>query len=431
MPHAPQFIFASRQHFDCCGCGLCCRRFRVSLTPAELKELQRHEWDNLPVSPYCISLGGNLFFNRAPRSDAGASASEARKDSHLPSCAFLDDDSRCRIHSRLGASAKPLSCRGYPFSIIPTFPGEITVSVRMDCPAVMQDKGPEISRHAATVRHLADELHLAGHGFSESQLCHITPANAKRLIRAIRQVLNEEPELHIIDRMGMLMLFAQHAEQLGAVFLNDTETMDEVYPGYAKNLKAELPEQPRYEVGHIEKATFRRLLTACCRRDEELLKTSLPTRIGWAWKIARILAGRGNLHDIGSEHPDFNLKNISIFDRKCPRLRNDAWENYLRFLDVKLETFQFFGTALYGTDIFTGLKCLFLTFPVAMTLARIHALAEQRQNDIAAEDVNYAVAAIDHSFGRNPAIARLLKQQHSLAGHFSSLLCALGIGDRK
>ena len=400
---SPKVIY-SNQKYSCKNCGLCCRRFRVQLTPQELKALQEHEWENVP-SRFHDTIDGLHFFKRTPESR----------------CVFLDDCNRCRIHSRLGEGAKALSCRGYPFSIVPTFPNEITVSVRLDCPAAMADDGIAVSQNASVAK-IISAMHFKGNGFSERQLGYLTVPTAKELIKQI-YILSDDTTLSVVNAMNSLMLFAQHAEQLGAAFLNDTEVMAQVYPKYAENLKQELPELLKYDLGKSEKIMFRRLMAAYCRRDEELLRIDVIARIRLAWKLCKIMVGRGNLRKIGNEHPDFQLGNVALFSREKVELSKYAWRNYFRFLRIKLETCQFFGQAYYGADIFTGLKALFMTFPLALALAKINAQANDRE--CSAEDVDYAVAAIDHSFGRNPAIGRILKLQNRLAGHFSSLVFAL------
>ena len=400
---SPKVIY-SNQKYSCKGCGLCCRRFRVQLTPQELKALQEHEWESVP-SRFHDTIDGLLFFKRTPESR----------------CVFLDECNRCRIHSRLGEGAKALSCRGYPFSIVPTFPNEITVSVRLDCPAAMADDGIAVSQNASVAK-IISAMHFNGNGFSEKQLGNLTVPTAKELIKQI-YILLDDATLSVVDAMNSLMLFSQHAEQLGAVFLNDTEVMTQVYPKYADNLKDELPELLKYDFGKTERMMFRRLMAAYCRRDEELLRIDILARIRLAWRLAKIMVGRGNLRKIGNEHPDFSLGKMQLFSHEKIDLDKTAWLNYFRFLRIKLETCQFFGQAYYCADIFTGLKALFMTFPLALALARINAMANDRV--ISSDDVNYAVAAIDHSFGRNPAIGKILKLQNRLSGHFSSLVFAL------
>jgi hypothetical protein len=78
------------------------------------------------------------------------------------------------------------------------------------------------------------------------------------------------------------------------------------------------------------------------------------------------------------------------------------------------------GAAYYGLDFFNGLGALFKTFPLAWAAARCQAAAQRSDSGTRSPDAaawRYAVAVIDHNFGRS----RLLQKESwaKVSAHFS------------
>lgn len=227
----------------------------------------------------------------------------------------------------------------------------------------------------------------------------------------------------------LLLAFADRMEKLGATFINDAHTMRDVMPSIMANLQQELAELPQIGLGYYDRAYFRQWFAIYCRRDEEATDRSLRQRLRRSLMIARVIAGGGNLRAFGKEHPDLPLRQAGAFatERWQPSAPA-AWESYRRFLSARLDCLQFFGVSYYGAAFFTGLKALFLTYPLVLCAARIHA-ASQKRTQIQADDVMYGVAAIDHVHGRSPLLqyqaGRHIEHFFS-AERFPELLCSLG-----
>lgn len=392
-------------------CGRCCRRFRVLLTAAEVERLSRLDWGDEKDVPLDFSekINGYPYFRR--QEDGG--------------CVFLDGNGACRMHKRFGFDRKALTCRGYPFNIVSTFPGEVSVLARMDCAGVLSDSGKSLLEQKADIEQLVSELRF-GSGFTEQQLCGMTRHAVEELCSQFALILKDE-SLPMGDCAKLLMSLAERAEQLGGVFLSDDQTMKQVYPSLLAGLRAAVPELPKHDLGGLARALFRQWMGTYCRRDEELLKTGFVPRIKQAWNQGTLAFGWGNLRNFGREHPDFPVRNAHIFNVERGNSSREVWKTYLRFLSVRLECFQFFGVAYYGTDIFSGLRALFLTYPLVLALARIEA-ASRGEKEICQEDVRYAVSAMDHCHGRSPALqfSSCRSREKFLASRYSSLVHVLG-----
>lgn len=404
---------AQDQRYSCLLCGRCCRRFHVLLQEPEIERLAALPWNEADHAPrdFHFKLNGYRFFRRR---DDGA-------------CVFLDEAGVCSMHRRFGFAIKALTCRGYPFNFASTFPGEISVLARMDCPAVLQNHGQLIREQRPDIEKLARELHF-GKGFTAKQLQGLE-RHSVEMLRDQCQAIVREDTLSSDNMALLLMAFADRMEKLGATFINDAQTMSKVMPSIIENLKQELAELPQIGLGAYERAYFRQWFTIYCRRDEESPDRGLRQRLRRSLMIARNIGGGGNLRTFGREHPDLPLRQAGIFaPDRWQHSPATAWESYRRFLSARLDCLQFFGVSYYGAAFFTGLKALILSYPLVLCAARIHA-ANQKRRQIQADDVMYGVGAIDHAHGRSPLLQYRLGRhlEHFFSGErFPQLLCSLG-----
>ena len=80
------------------------------------------------------------------------------------SCGFLSSDDRCRIHEELGAAAKPLTCRMFPFKFHPVAGGAV-VTASFGCPTIVANRG-ELVAGDSERRSLEDTYRDVAAGFS-------------------------------------------------------------------------------------------------------------------------------------------------------------------------------------------------------------------------------------------------------------------------
>src|SRR5262249_29213156 len=134
----PQPVVLPEARFACQGSGDCCRNYALGpLRDDDIARLQR-----LPLADAFPALGGEPFF--LERVIDGRTVRYLRTvDDH---CAFLQPDTRCGIHGRFGADAKPLMCRLYPFEQVATIAGR-RISDKGSCAsfAVSARSGPLVA----------------------------------------------------------------------------------------------------------------------------------------------------------------------------------------------------------------------------------------------------------------------------------------------
>ena len=178
MGSAPTIRIADKQNYACVLCGRCCRRFCVRITAEEAARLEALEWGDEPDVPrdFVDTLGGRTYFRR--RASGG--------------CVFLDEGTGgCRIHARFGFRPKALTCRGYPHNIVSTWPGEVSVVARLDCPAVQQNVGPPLTANRAMIQALVREMGIEG-GFTPRQLAGLERATIEAITAALVGLVSGE-----------------------------------------------------------------------------------------------------------------------------------------------------------------------------------------------------------------------------------------------
>jgi len=409
----PKVIIASQQRSGCIMCGRCCRRFHVRIEPRERDRIASLDWKGKPFArDFSTTINGYEYFRRKP--DGG--------------CVFLDDKGVCTIHAQFGYDVKALTCRGYPMNIVSTFPGEVSVMARLDCPAVLSNEGTPLPGQRKDVESLVAEMTFGRH-FTESQLCGLTRQTLETIRDKVANlVLSSQAPIPNLILAALKLLDA--LEKLGSAFLNDATTMKEVWPALLKRFKPEAEVKPRKaSLSAYSKLIFRTWLAAYCRRDEEILDRGMLSRLKLFKSNLAFISEHGSWKRLGDEHPDFPFKQARIFEAKpTTNPAEDTWIPFRRFLQPRFETLQFFGAAFYDTDFFTGLKALLKAYAHVLASARYHARANGR-DEITQPDVFNAVLSVDHCHGRSPSLRTPLSRNNENffdVQRFEKLLETLG-----
>ncbi|MFA5204514.1 MAG: YkgJ family cysteine cluster protein [Lentisphaeria bacterium] len=390
----------SGQRVDCQCCGRCCRRWRVALRPGEAERLDHWRARAAPDAAAVVErYGGHPYVAHTAAGD----------------CVFLDGvRNRCRLEEVAGAAAKPLGCRIYPFNLVTLFPGVLSCGVRFDCPAVRSNQGRELDAWRQQILDYAMALHPGGHGLDLKTLAHLEPPTVRLLADSFRTFLAESAgRLSPGAQTVVLWRAVQRFAGLGPAFVNDRETMAEILPRMLAKFAPDPAEERRGVPGAVSRALFRLWLANYWRRDQEWSGSrGAGARLRRAWLLVCLMAGHGSPAGLSSEHPDLALGRAGLFRLEPPvqplpgPAASDAaevWECWRRWLGGRLETWQWFGAAGYGQDLWGGLRSLLQAGLLVAATARVSAAAAGRPR-LAAADVQYAVGAIDHAFGRSPLL---------------------------
>lgn len=372
------------EKFTCHSCTRCCRGWHVELAPDEAARIGSLKW------PDADPLHGAKVLDRLR--GRPVIAHRANGD-----CVFLNaSNGLCRIHEQFGASRKPLGCRLFPFHIAPTFEGHASVTARMDCPSVVRNEGDPHTSQRGELEQLAREL-KPGKGFDLQTMCGLERRHVELIIEFLTTMLRTVP-----DPRGRALFLALFCDWLSeqSIAGPDREDLGEAYSLVRQQTEAALADQPRPPNAVIRMA-LRSLLALYLRRDEDLLsrRASRLRRVAASGAIA---AGLGDLRQLGADHPPAPLRKAKLFHRP-PTPTPEVCEPLWRLIGVKLASFQFMGAANQGRDLLVGLRSVAMLYPLTVAAARCVAAGADR-DVIRRDDMDFAIQAIDHSFGRSDVL---------------------------
>ena len=338
------------------------------------------------ASPF-VRHGGRTFLAHRPDGD----------------CVYLDAArGLCQIHARFGAEAKPHGCRLYPFQIVPTFSsGAPTVTARFDCPTVRRNDGAPHTESLRELTRLAKQMTLAT-PFDERARCSFDHEQIDAVCEFAGTLMGA---FETNDRRALFLAFLCDWLRGRAAGGEGFDRSD--LAGAFPELKADVESAataPQARAGMVVRVAFRTLLGLYLRRDEDVLN-GLAGRVGRLVAMGRFALGFGRFTGLGVTHPPGSLRLARRFDPGPAALDPSVFELHWRMIRVKLDTFHFMGSANRGHDFLSGLGSLALLYPLVLSAARYRA-AGRGAAVLDATDVDYGVAAIEHSYGRSAVLAQ-------------------------
>src|SRR5579871_2973578 len=379
------------QNWDCHSCTTCCREYVVHVSDEEKARIEEQGWSKE------AGFEGVPLFGRKGL---------IRKDRwHLTQrdggCVFLGEGGRCRIHERFGAAAKPLTCRIYPFVLVPS--GDYwRVGLRFACPSAANDQGGPLNQHLPEIREYAAiiEKRSPGARFVSPPALDgrqsLSWDDTGTLIRALAIIVSERQD-RIERRLRKCLALANLCRQ--AKFDKVTgDRLEEFLGILISALDAEAPADtsslpaPTW-VGRI---LFRQLLALYARKD-----TGVNSGVAVKGPIARVMAalrfarGKGIVPRVHGLLPETTFERMEESAEPWP----DAAEQVLeRYYLTKIESLQFAGPTNFKMKFWDGLESLILTFPAIAWLSR--AFIDMPRADAVVQ----AIRIVDDSFGYHPLL---------------------------
>ncbi|HEX3356825.1 MAG TPA: YkgJ family cysteine cluster protein [Tepidisphaeraceae bacterium] len=395
------------ENFSCRSCTDCCRSWFVELMPGERERIEKLAWpadDPARKATIFLEHSGKTYLAR--RSDGA--------------CLFLNESNNlCRIHEQFGFDAKPIGCRVFPFQIAPTFKDQATVIGRFDCPTVRQNLGASHADALPDLKRYTNQLNVASSGFDEWTSCRLEPEQIQDVSEFILTLMNG---FATNEQRAIFIAFLCDVLSQTASYDVDRVALAKVFPGLKKLVEG-VTAAPVRRPNWFHRMAFRTLLGLYLRRDEDVLN-------GRAGKISRVLAlikivlGRGSFHSLGLSHPPGKLRRAHLFKPLIQPRDPAVFGLFWRMIRNRLESFQFMGPANNNRDFLNGLRSLALLYPLVVAAAKYNA-GNRNASTIEPEDVDYAVAAIEHSFGRlavlNQSFTRRLEKLLLDQKHFGRL----------
>lgn len=369
------------ENFSCRSCTNCCRGWHVELMPGEMEKILALAWpagNRLHGVEGILKHGGRIYL--AHRGDGA--------------CLFLNESNGlCRIHEQFGIDAKPLGCRVFPFQIAPTFADQASVIGRFDCPTIRQNVGAPHADELPALRRYAAQQGVSG-GFDEATCCHLERDQIEAVcdfLGTLIDAFDSNPQ-----RVLFIAYLCDWLEQTSADEL-DRPLLAKIFPELKQVVDAAMKERlpkPNW----LQRISFRTLLGLYMRRDEDVLNGHAG-RFGRLLALMAVILGFGNFQKLGLSHRPGQLRKAELFKPTLPPDDPGVFALYWRMVRIRLESFQFMGSANDGRNFLAGLRSLALLFPLIAAVAKYSA-ANRNSSKIEIDDVDFAAGAIEHSFGR-------------------------------
>ena len=400
--------------FRCRCCGFCCSHFEVTATADEVERIGKLR---LPggIQPRegFAPLHDNLFT---------VVKDETRR------CRFMDDGGLCQIHRTLGATAKPVACRLYPFSIHTWVDGRVSADLRFICPAVGDPDGTRLADHLAQIREMAGLLRprekAADTTYSERN--PVSLAAVRQVHEGIKAILlaTEYPfplRLYITVKV---IDFHSRREMFPAIAAADAGFRTEALSFLSKAaalLTKELAQTERLPLR--ERIEFRSLVGGYLR-DDDAATTNWWHRFVRMRHFVAFGLGGGSLRRINPSCPETGGMECLTAAQGMP-VDPDAMAGFEMFFYGKLCAMHFCSRYVHHYTYELGLRHLLLTAPVAQAMAAMFARTEGRDR-IDRATMRRALTYIDTAFILSPyfrqAHTRRVLQQLTRPAIYAALL---------
>ena len=405
------------QNWSCHNCGGCCREHQIGITEEEKRRIEKQGWtpaDGIPTDrPLIIPLGAAWRLNHR---DDGA-------------CVFLNEQGLCRIHAKFGEPAKPLACQVYPYAVHPAG-SSVTTSLRFSCPSVVQNLGQPVAQQRNFVEQLAKQIVPANYSappapdlFTGQKL---EWSDVTRVQAFLERGLADR-RVGIATRLMRILSWLELLERAQADALHDARLGELLTLLHDASVRAQPDDElPVVRPSGLGRVMFRQMIAQLLRHDTEVTaRKGIVGRIGLLTGGIRFTLGVGRVPaqaDPVSVRVAFGMTARNRHDRTpwFSQLegefsgRNAEFDELLtRYMLVKVQGLHFCGKAFYDMPMIDGFRSLALMYPATLWVARYRAACNGR-DQLTLQDVQAALATLDHSFGYSPALG-LSSSRHRIA----------------
>lgn len=369
------------EHWDCHGCGECCRGTIVPLDEADLRRLREQGWRKRSEFRKLriirrLGLWGKQY-QLGKRPDG--------------SCVFLDaEKGGCRIHAEFGAEAKPRICRAFPVQTVP-LDRFAYVIVRRCCPSAAAGLGRPVNLHRDDIRQMAELREptglpapppiLRGHRRDWTDTLRVTDAIQNLLLDSryptVRRVMHG---LHLCNTLESCRLrkldSARLTELLGMLQTAAVEQSGQYF-------------QERSAPGRRTNMVFRSIALDYLRLHPRLLaEASWKAR----WKLTKtVLAISWGLRRIPRLGPEYPAISPESLQRPLGHLSPAVLQPLTEYFAASAASRSYAILGRADWPIVESFRALAVTYAVALWILRFWCPDREPQ----AEDTIGAIEAID------------------------------------
>lgn len=289
MPiNLPVRLLPVAEHWDCHGCGICCRHVIIPLSSEEYERIRHQGWEKEG------ELAGRRLFVRL------SWFKSQYRLAHRPDgfCVFLSAQGRCRIHEKFGSAAKPLICRMFPYQLVP-LDRFAYLTLRHNCPSVVSRQGRSLEEQRDSWQPLVENPRFFTHSAPPPPLTATYRGNWNQFLQVancverlltddrypvVRRLVHSVVLAQILDRCRLARLDAERFREL--IGLLERGTVNEADPLFGERL-------PPFRTAQL---AFRRCLIEYYRLHPGYrLETSWRGRFHWILTSWNMAMGRGKI----------------------------------------------------------------------------------------------------------------------------------------
>ena len=378
------------QRWDCHSCCHCCREYNVAVTAEERQRISAYDWKD------DTELAGEKMFVRSGWLSSRYHL-QHKKDG---GCVFLDADNKCKIHSRFGASAKPLACRLFPFVLTPTG-SDWRLGLRFACPSVTADDGKALTGHSKELSKLVKDLSkqedikkgdIPAPFLQRKQ--RMDWPDLLRLVGTLRTIMEDDSSP--VERRLRKWLALDALCREAKFDKVQGERLEELLEMLVALVDEDIPQTPSDlpAPDWVGRSLFRQQAAVYSRKDRGSMRgdvsRSILKRFMSGWRFGR---GTGKVPKVNRFIRDVEFAEIEAHQGTPSAEIEKLFQRY--FL-VKLNSLQFFGPSHFRLPFWDGLETLVLMYPLILWLARAME-AENRE-----QAVSLAMTIVDDHFAYNP-----------------------------
>lgn len=369
------------EHWDCRGCGECCRGTIVPLDERDLARLREQGWRERPEFRKLrivrrLGLWGKQY-QLGKRPDG--------------SCVFLDaEKGGCRIHAEFGAEAKPRICRAFPVQTVP-LDRFAYVMVRRCCPTAAAGSGRPVTLSRDDIRRMAEFREPTGlaapppiivrHRRDWRDMLRVTDTLERLLLDArypmVRRVVHGLQVCNVLESCRLKKLDSARLAEL----------LDMLQAAAAEQSSAYF--QERSAPGRRPSMVFRSIALDYLRLHPRLLAAA-----SWKarWKLMKtVSAVSWGLRRIPRLGPEFPAVSPESLERPLGRLSPAVLQPLIEYFEASAASKQYSLLGRAHWPIVESFRALAVTYAVALWMVRFWCPDREPQ----VEDMIAVIEAID------------------------------------
>lgn len=382
--------------YNCQGCGRCCTGWAVGLTDDDYNKVKDVNWGELKEE----LKDKELFVDKRKEFEAGVSMypvyTKTRPDG---SCPFLFD-SLCFIHGTLGESAKPGTCKLFPYTFIPT-PSGIFVSVVYNSMASVRNFGELLTNQR---KMLAEIWQIAvgqeqSKGLSTQAVSDVAISIKTSDLKAVRYDVNLVPGMpltwdeymHIDNRLIELIQSKEHPEVFDTLIAAGELLLEALKIKNKGGDLAQLAElaipQDSIDKYKLEAPTlFENLLfNLQCFRSFEWPLLGKKFAANWATSSksplhepAVLKAGLRSVLSGKIEFPDTGVVSLpAVRKYRVEKFEPEVDDFLRRYLFMKIFSKGFCGPSMNGLSVISGYNNIVANFLTAIIYVKAHSMVKK------------------------------------------------------